>query len=83
MNLEPGSPANQTDGSTLLTESHLTVTTWRSSASATPPQPTHRSTLPLSLYKILFHFKALLWESINFLSPPPHLQSLPYCNTIA
>jgi len=30
----------------------------------------------LSLYKILFHFRALLWESIVLL--PPHLQSLPY-----
>ena len=27
--------------------------------------------------------KALLWESIILLLPPPHLQSLPYCNTIA
>ena len=38
---------------------------------------------PLSLYKILFHFKALLWESIILLLPSPLLQSLPYCNTIA
>jgi len=37
----------------------------------------------LSLYKILFRFKALLWESIIRVPPPPHLQSLPYCNTIA
>jgi len=36
-----------------------------------------------SIYKILFHFKALLWESIIRLLPPHHLQSLPYCNTIA
>jgi len=36
----------------------------------------------LSLHKILFYFKALLWESIILLLPP-HLQSLPYCNTIA
>jgi len=35
----------------------------------------------LSLHKILFHFKVLLWESIILL-PPPHLQSLPYCNSI-
>jgi len=34
----------------------------------------------LSLYKILFHFKALLWESIILvLSPPTCKQSLPYC----
>ena len=35
------------------------------------------------LYKILFHFKALWWESIVLLLPPLHLQSLPYCSTIA
>jgi len=39
--------------------------------------------LPLSLYKILFPFKAVLWESICLLLPPPHWQSLPYCITIA
>jgi len=41
--------------------------------------------LGLSLYKILFHIRALVWESIIlvFVLPPPHLQSLPYCNTIA
>ena len=37
----------------------------------------------VGLHKILFHFKALLLESIILLLPPPHLQSLPYCNTIA
>jgi len=37
----------------------------------------------LSLYKILFYFEALLWEIIIRLLPVPHLQSLPYCNTIA
>ena len=37
----------------------------------------------VSLYKILFHFKALLGDSIVFLPPPPHLRSLPYCNTTA
>jgi len=37
----------------------------------------------LSLHKILFHSKALLLESIILFLPPPHLQSLPYCNTIA
>ena len=31
---------------------------------------------PLSLHKILFHFKALVWESIILLVPPPHMQSL-------
>ena len=36
----------------------------------------------LSLYKILFHFKASVWESIILVLPPRHLQSLPYCNTI-
>jgi len=39
--------------------------------------------LPFSLYKILFYFRALLWESIIRLFPLPHLQSLPYCNAIA
>jgi len=34
-----------------------------------------------SLYKSLFHFKALLRESIIPLLPP-HLQSLPCCDTI-
>jgi len=36
----------------------------------------------LGLYKILFHCKAFLWESVILLLPP-HLQSLHYCNTIA
>ena len=36
----------------------------------------------VSLYKILFHCKALLCES-TILLRPPHLQSLPYCITIA
>jgi len=36
-----------------------------------------------SLYKIFFHFKALLWEYIILLLPSPHQQRLPYCNTIA
>ena len=35
----------------------------------------------LTLYKILFHLKALLWESI-ILSLPPHLQSQPDYNTL-
>jgi len=43
----------------------------------------HVGLVQFSLYKILFHFKALLWESIILVLPPPHLQSLPYCNTIA
>ena len=42
-----------------------------------PPPPT------LSPYKILFHFKALLWRANHPFIAPPHLQSLPYCNTIA
>ena len=37
----------------------------------------------VSLYNILFHFKALLWESIILLLPSSHLQSPPYCITIA
>jgi len=37
----------------------------------------------ISVYKILFHFKDLVWESVIILLPPPHMQSLPYCNTIA
>jgi len=32
--------------------------------------------IPLSLYKILFHFEALLWESIMLALPPPP----PTCN---
>jgi len=36
----------------------------------------------VSLYKILFYFKALLFKSIILLPPPP-VQRLPYCNTIA
>jgi len=35
----------------------------------------------LSLNKILFHFKAIVWESYHPLSL--HMQSLPFCNTIA
>jgi len=37
----------------------------------------------LSLNKILVYFRALLWESIIFVLLPPHLQSLPYCNTVS
>ena len=33
--------------------------------------PNRLSSPNLSLYKILFHFKALLWESIIFLCPTP------------
>jgi len=36
----------------------------------------------VSLYKMLFHLTYLVWEYI-ILSPPPHLQSLHYCNTIS
>jgi len=32
---------------------------------------------------LVFHLKALLWESIMLLCPHPHLRSLPYCNTNA
>jgi len=39
--------------------------------------------MEVSPYKILFYFKTLLWESIILSLPPSHLQSLPYCNTIA
>jgi len=42
-----------------------------------------RTSRRLSLYKILFFFKALLWKSSILLVPPPQLQSLPYCNTVA
>jgi len=43
-----------------------------------------RRWLSLYVYKILFHCKAFLCESIIILLLPPHqLQSLPYCNTIA
>jgi len=31
----------------------------------------------LSLYKILFHFKALLWESFHLLLPPPTCKPYP------
>jgi len=37
----------------------------------------------LRLYKILVHFKALLWEPIMPFLPPSHLQGLPYLNKIA
>ena len=40
----------------------------------------------VSLYKILFHFKALLWESIILLLPPPAAKPTllqHYCTTIA
>ena len=37
----------------------------------------------LSLYKILFYFNALWWESNLPFIAPPHLQSLPCCITIA
>ena len=48
-----------------------------------PPPPQTRKTVPqLSLYKILFHFKAFLWAFIILFLPPPHLQRLPYCNAI-
>jgi len=40
------------------------------------------SLLRVRLYKILFHLKALWWRYPPFIAPP-HLQRLPYCNTIA
>jgi len=33
--------------------------------------------------KIMFHFKALLWESIIVLLPPPTCKAYPPCNAIA
>ena len=33
--------------------------------------------------KIVFHFKAVLWEFLILLLPSPHQQRLPYCNTIS
>jgi len=48
--------------------------------------PASRHVLLLSLYKILFHFKALLWESIILLCPhPPAKPTLLqyYCASIA
>jgi len=36
---------------------------------------------PTGLYKILFYFEALLWESIILVLPSPRLQRLPYCIT--
>jgi len=42
----------------------------------------HLFLLTPASYKILFHFKALLWESITVLLSPPHLQRLPCCNAI-
>ena len=45
---------------------------------------THKNTrhAHFSLYKILFHFKALFWQSIILLCPS-QLKNLPYCITIA
>jgi len=37
----------------------------------------------LSLYKMLFHFKSSIVGVHHPFTPPPHLQSLPYCNTNA
>jgi len=39
----------------------------------------------LLFYKMLFHFKALLWESIILVLLPHHLQSpsLPYCKLLS
>jgi len=37
----------------------------------------------VSLYKILFYFKAVLWEPIVHLLQSTHLQRLSYCNIIA
>jgi len=37
----------------------------------------------VSLYKILFQSKVLLSESLHLFIPPPYLQRLPFCNTIA
>jgi len=39
--------------------------------------------LQLSLYKILFYLKSFIVEVYYPLTPPPFLQRLPYCNTIA
>jgi len=49
--------------------------------------PTRHTQMAISLYKILFHFKASLWESIILLLPPtppakPTLLQY-YCTTIA
>ena len=47
---------------------------------------TKRDGWVVSLYKILFNFKALLWESIIRLPPPPLAKPTLlqyYCTTIA
>jgi len=42
------------------------------------PEPSDAMVVEFSLYKILFHFKALLWKSIILSLLSPHLQHLPY-----
>ena len=48
-----------------------------------PLTPPFTGTAELSLYKIMFHTKALLWEYSILLLPAPYLQRLPYFNTVA
>ena len=73
----------------MLTKARTATSFWTARFSARMPckkntKPRRvKAALQLSLYKILFHFKALLWESIILLLLPPQLQNLPYCNTIA
>jgi len=55
-----------------------------STRSACTAVPTGSPVRGLSLYKIFFHFKALLWESIILLLPPPSPAKpalLQYCCT--
>ena len=63
----------------------LHVATLRTAVAAVAAEAraTKRKVSHVSLFKILFHFKALLWESIILLVAPLFLQRLPYCNTIA
>jgi len=46
-------------------------------------RPSPRAEGRVSLYKIVFRFKAFLWESMILSLLPSHLQTLPYHNTIA
>jgi len=55
---------------------------WNIGRGVAPREPRAAVVRKVGLYMILFYFTALLWESFIRLCPP-HLQNLPYCNTIA
>jgi len=79
--LRPPPPAVLLAGAMLRGPSEQPLRARRTTPYCRHTRRRHR-TGQLSLYKILYYLKALLWESI-IVYCPPYLQRIAYCDTIA